>query len=302
MPFEVTNALAVFMDYMNRIIRPYLDKFVVVFIDDILIYSQNKEEHVEHLRIVLEVLREHHLYGKLSKFEFWLEEVQFLGHVISSQGIAVDPSKIETVLKWERPQIVTEVRSFLGLAGYYRRFVEGFSKMVSPLTQLTSKDQPFSWTNKCKECFEEMKRRLTIAPMLVIPDTSKTFEVYFDASYQGLSCVLMQEKRPVAYASRQLKVHEKNYPTHDLELAAVVFALKTWRLYLYGSQLQVFSNHKSLKYLFDQKELNVRQRRWMEYLKDYDFELLYHPGKAIVVVDVLSRKRMHISTMMVNEL
>jgi len=214
----------------------------------------------------------------------------------------VDLSKIETVLKWERPQTVTEVKSFLGLAGYYRRFVEGFSKMVSPLTQLTRKDQPFSWTDKCEECFEEMKRRLTTAPILIIPDTSKMFEVYCDASYQGLGCVLMQEKRPVAYASRQLKVHKKNYPTHDLELADVVFALKTWRHYLYGSQFQVFSDHKSLKYLFDQKELNMRQRRWMEYLKDYDFELLYHPGKANVVANALSRKRMHVSAMMVKEL
>jgi len=144
MPFGVTNAPTVFMDYMNRIFRPFLDMFMVVFIDDILIYSKNKEEHADHLRVVLAVLREHQLYGKLSKCEFWLEEVQFLGHVISAQGIVVDPSKIDIVLKWERPQTVTEVRSFLGLAGYYRRFVEGFSKMVSPLTQLTRKDQPFS--------------------------------------------------------------------------------------------------------------------------------------------------------------
>jgi len=236
MPFGVTNALTVFMDYMNRIFRPFLDKFVMVFIDDILIYSRNKEEHIGHLRIVLEVLRDHQLYGKLSKCEFWLDEVQFLGHVISSHGIAVDSSKVETMLKWERPQTVTEVRSFLGLAGYYRRFVEEFSKMVSPLTQLTRKDQPFSWIDKCEECFEEMKRRLTTAPILIIPDINKMFEVYCDASYQGLGCVLMQENRLVAYVSRQLKVHEKSYPTHDLELAVMVFALKTWRHYLYGSQ------------------------------------------------------------------
>jgi len=208
---------------------------VIVFIDDILIYSKNREEHAEHLRVVLGILREHHLYGKLSKFEFWLEEVQFLGHLISAQGISVDPAKIETVVKWERPQTVTEVRSFLGLAGYYRRFVEGFSKMVSPLTQLTRKNQPFSWTDECEACFEDMKRRLTTAPVLAIPDTTKMFEVYSDASYQGLGCVLMQDKQLVAYASRQLKVQEKNYPTHDLELAVVVFALKTWRHYLYGT-------------------------------------------------------------------
>ena len=191
MPFGVTNAPAIFMDYMNRIFQPYLDQFVVVFIDDILIYSERREEHAEHLRVVLGIFREHQLYGKLSKCEFWLEEVKFLGHVISAQGIAVDPTKIETVVKWERPQTVSEVRSFLGLAGYYRRFVEGFSKMVSPLTQLTRKDQPFSWTDECEACFEDMKRRLTIAPILAIPDTSKIFEVYCDASYQGLGCVLM---------------------------------------------------------------------------------------------------------------
>jgi len=177
--------------------------------------------------VVLEILKEHQLYRKLSKCEFWLKEVQFLGHVISVQGIAVDLAKIETVVKWERPQTVTEVMSFLGLAGYYKRFVEGFSKRVNPLTQLTRKDHPFAWTDECETCFEDMKRRLTTAPMLVISDPTKMFEVYCDASYQGLGCVLMQEKRPVAYASRQLKVHEKNYPTHDLELAAIVSALKT---------------------------------------------------------------------------
>ena len=273
-----------------------------MFIDDILIYSESRDEHAKHLRVVLGILREHKLYGKLSKCEFWLDKVQFLGHVISAQGIVVDPVKIETVVKWERPHTVTEVRSFLGLEGYYRHFVEGFSKMVSPLTQLTRKDQPFSWTDKCEVWLEDMKRRLTTAPILAIPDTNKTFEVYCDASYQCLGYVWMQEKRPIAYASRQLKVHEKNYPTHDLELAAIVFALKTWRHYLYGAQFQVFIDHKSLKYLFDQKELNMRQRRWMEYLKDYDFELLYHPGKANVVADALSRKRAHVSAMMIKEL
>ena len=146
----------------------------------------------------------------------------------------------------------------MGLTRYYRRFVEGFSKKVNPLTQLTRKDQPFSWTEKCEKCFEEMKRCLTIALVLVIPDTGKKFEVYYDASYLGLGCVLMQEGRPVAYASRQLKVHEKNYTTHDLKLATIVFDLKSWRHYLYGSQFQVFSDHKILKYMFDQKELNMR--------------------------------------------
>ncbi|XP_027933068.1 uncharacterized protein LOC114188674 [Vigna unguiculata] len=282
MPFGVTNAPALFMDYMNRIFRPFLDKFVVVFIDDILIYSRTHEEHAEHLRTVLSILREKQLYAKLSKCEFWMTMVKFLGHVISAQGISVDPSKVEAVLKWERPKSATEIRSFVGLAGYYRRFIEGFSRIVAPLTQLTRKDQPFAWIDRCENSFQELKQKLTSAPVLVILDTSRPFEVYCDASHQGLGCVLMQERKVVAYASRQLKSHEKNYPTHDLELAAVVFALKIWRHYLYGAQFQVFSDHKSLKYLFDQKELNMRHRRWMEFLKDFDFELLYHPGKANV--------------------
>jgi len=226
MPFGVTNAPASFMDYMNRIFRPFLDKFVVVFIDGILIYSRTHEEHTEHLRTVLSILREKQLYAKLLKCEFWMTTVQFLGHMISAQGISVDPSKVEAVLKWERPKSATEIQSFVGLAGYYRRFIEGFSKIVAPLTQLTRKDQPFAWTDCYEESFQELKQKLTSALVLVIPDTDKPFEVYYDASHQGLVCVLMQDRRVVAYASRQLKNHERNYPTHDLELAAVVFALK----------------------------------------------------------------------------
>ncbi|XP_052733512.1 uncharacterized protein LOC128196492 [Vigna angularis] len=264
MPFGVTNAPAIFMDYMNRIFRPYLDKFVVVFIDDILIYSKSFDEHEDHLRIVLGVLREKELYAKRSKCEFWMKEIQFLGHVVSAGGISVDPAKVKAVLDWENPRSVTEVRSFVGLAGYYRQFIEGFSKIVAPLTYLTRKDQPFAWTDRCEESFQELKRKLTSAPVLIIPDTAKPFEVYCDASYQGLGCVLMQERKVVAYASRQLKIHEKNYPTHDLELAVVV--------------------------------------RWLEFLKDYEFELLYHPGKANVVADALSRKAVRVSAMMVKEL
>ncbi|XP_052736041.1 uncharacterized protein LOC108336753 [Vigna angularis] len=281
MPFGVTNAPAIFMDYMNRIFRPYLDKFVVVFIDDILIYSKSHEEHEEHLRVVLGVLKEKELYAKLSKCEFWMKSVQFLGHVVSTEGISMDPAKVRVVLEWASPHLVTEVRSFVGLAGYYRRFIEGFSKIVAPLTQLTRKDHPFAWTDRCEESFQELKRKLTSAPVLVIPDTAKPFEVYCDASHQGLGCVLMQERRAVAYASRQLKIHERNYPTHDLELAAVIFALKIWRHHLYGATFQ---------------------RRWLEFLKDYEFELLYHPGKANVVADALSRKSVHVSVMMVREL
>nr|XP_027186625.1 uncharacterized protein LOC113784598 [Cicer arietinum] len=260
MPFGVTNAPAVFMDYMNRIFHPYLDSFVVVFIDDILVYSKTKEEHGEHLRIVLKTLKEKQLFAKLSKCEFWLEEVSFLGHIISKGGIAVDPTKVESVLEWKAPKSVTEIRSFLGLAGYYRRFIEGFSRLALPLTKLTRKGELFVWDTHCENSFQELKKRLTSAPILVLPDLSEPFVVYCDACGSGLGGVLMQDGKVVAYASRQLKIHERNYPTHDLELAAVVFVLKMWRHYLYGSRFEVFSDHKSLKYLFDPKELNMRQQ------------------------------------------
>ena len=164
---------------------------------------------------------------------------------------------------WGQPTTVTEVRSFLGLAGYYHRFIEGFSKIAGPLHCLTRKGVKFEWTDRCKGSFQTLKEKLTSAPILTLPEGNEGFEVYNDASYQGLGCVLMQHKRVVAYASKQLKKHELNYPTHDLELAAIIFALKTWRHYLYWETFQIFTDHKSLKYLLTQKELNLRQMRWM---------------------------------------
>jgi hypothetical protein len=182
MSFGLTNAPAYFMYLMNKIFMEYLDKFVVVFIDDILIYSKNEEEHEEHLRLVLQKLGEHELYAKFSKCEFWLKEVAFLGHIITNRGIAVDPSKVSDVLKWEPPRTVFEIRSFLGLAGYYRRFIEGFSKIVNPLTTLLKKDREFKWTGACQTSFEELKKWLTTAPILVMQDLQKSFDIYCDAS------------------------------------------------------------------------------------------------------------------------
>nr|GEZ87888.1 retrotransposon protein, putative, Ty3-gypsy subclass [Tanacetum cinerariifolium] len=190
------------MDMMNRIFHEYPDKFVIFFIDDILIYSKSEEEHEQHLWIVLEILRHKKLYAKFSKCEFWLQQVAFLGHIVSADGITMDPSKVEAIIKWPRPTTMTEMRSFLGLVGYYRRFVEGFSGLALPLTKLMRKG-------------------------------SGVFQIYSDASKKGLGCVLMQHGKLIAYASRQLKPYEVNYPTHDLELASVVFALNIWRHYLY---------------------------------------------------------------------
>jgi hypothetical protein len=288
-PFGLTNAPAYFMNLMNKVFMEELDRFVVVFIDDILIYSETAEEHEEHLRIVLERLRQQKLYAKFNKCEFWMEKVAFLGHVLSAEGMAVDPSKVESVTKWEQPLNVTDIRSFLGMAGYYRRFIENFSNIASLMTELLKNNTKFEWLEACEKSFQELKKRLTTAPVLTLPDIKKDFVVYCDASKQGLGCVLMQEGKVVAYASRQLKKHEENYPTHDLELAAVVHALKIWRHYLMGNKCELFTDHKSLKYFFTQTELNMRQRRWLELIKDYDIEINYHLGKANVVADALSR-------------
>nr|GFD06215.1 putative reverse transcriptase domain-containing protein [Tanacetum cinerariifolium] len=215
MPFDLTNTPAVFMDLMNRVCRPYLDKFVIVFIDDILIYCKTQEEHVEHLRLVLGLFKKEKLYAKFSNCKFWLREVQFLGHVINGNGIHVDPSKIEAVKN-----------SFLRLAGYYHRFIEKFSKIAKSFNILTQKCKNFDWGEEQELAFQTLKDKLCNAPVLALPDRAEDFVVYCDASGIGLGCVLMQRGKVIAYASRQLKIHEKNYTTHDLELGAVVFALK----------------------------------------------------------------------------
>ncbi|GJT74946.1 putative reverse transcriptase domain-containing protein [Tanacetum coccineum] len=237
MPFGLTNAPAAFMDLMNRVCKPNLDKFVIVSIDDILIHSRNKEEHVNHLRIILELLKE-------EKF----------------QGLHVDPAKIEAVKNWASPTTPTEVRQFLGLAGYYWRFIKDFSKIAKSLTELIPKNKKYIWGEDQELDFQLLKQKLCEAPILALPGGNDDFVVYCDVSHQGMGAVLVQRENVIAYASRQLKPNEENYLTHDLELGAVVFALKIWRHYLYGT-------------------------------KYYDCEIRYHTGKVNVVVDALSRKK-----------
>ncbi|GJR25772.1 putative reverse transcriptase domain-containing protein [Tanacetum coccineum] len=251
---------------------------------------EDETRHEEHLKAILELLKKEKLYAKFSKCEFWIPKVKFLGHVIDSRGIHVDPSKIESIKDWASPKTPMEIRQFLGLAGYYRRFIEGFSKIAKSMTKLTQKGIKFDWGEKEENAFQLIKQKLCSAPILALPEGSEDFVVYCDASHKGLGAVLMQREKVIAYASRQLKVHEKNYTTHDLELGSVVFALKIWRHYLYGTRCTVFTDHKSLQHILDQKELNMRQRRWLELLSDYDCDIRYHPGKANVVADALSRK------------
>ncbi|GKF74880.1 putative reverse transcriptase domain-containing protein, partial [Tanacetum coccineum] len=231
------------------------------------------------LKQILELLKDEDLYAKFSKCEFWIPNVQFLGHVIDSEGIHVDPAKIKSVKDWTSPKSPTEIRQFLGLAGYYRRFIEGFSKKVK-----------FEWGDKQEAAFQLLKQKLCSTPILALPKESEDFIAYCDASRKGLGAVLMQREKVISYASCQLKIHEKNYTTHDLELGVVVFALKIWRHYLYRTKCTVYTDHKSLQHILDQKELNMRQRRWLELLSDYNYDIRYHPGKANVVADALSRK------------
>nr|GEU99808.1 putative reverse transcriptase domain-containing protein [Tanacetum cinerariifolium] len=222
MPFGLTNATTVFMDLINRVCKPYLDKFVVVFIDDILIYSKENKEHEEHLKLILEFLKKEELYAKFSKCEFWIPQVQFLKNVINSKCIHVDPAKIVSIKYWVSPKSSTKICQFLGLAGYYRRYIEGFSKIAKSMTKLTQKNVKFDLGEKEEATFQLIKQKLCSAPILALPKGSKNFIVYCDASHKGLGSVLMQSGKVIAYASRQLKIHEKNYTTHDLKLGAVV--------------------------------------------------------------------------------
>jgi hypothetical protein len=228
-----------------------------------LFYFKSDSDHEEHLRLVLQKLRNNQFYAKYGKCEFWIDEVPFLGYIIFNGGIPMDPAKVKEIVAWSIPTTVTEIRSFWGLVGYYRRFIEGFSKIAKPMTSLLEKGREFKWDEKCQDSFDQLKKRLMSPPVLVMPDLQKGFDIYCDACGQGLGCVLMQEGHVIAYASRQLRKHELNYPTHDLELAAIVHGLKIWRHYIMGNKCQVCTDHKSLKCIFTQKDLNLRQRRWL---------------------------------------
>jgi hypothetical protein len=222
------------MCLMNNVLSKFLDKFLLVFNDDILIYSKNREEHEEHLRLVLQVVREHQLYAKFSKFNFFQEKIHYLGHVISEEGVAVDPYKIRSIMEWPTPKDVSDIRSFMGLVGYSRRFIKGFSRIGCLITFLQKKEAKFTWTQECEERFQSLKHILTHAPVLKINESEADFLVCIDASKEGLRGVLMQGRSVFCYKSQKLNEHKVNYVTHDLELATIVHALKMWRHYLLG--------------------------------------------------------------------
>jgi len=287
--FGLTNAPATFQGVMNKIFERYLGKFVLVYLDDILVFSKNQEEHLEHLRKVLDILRKNKLYAKLTKCHFAKEELEYLGHVVGKDGIKVDPRKIETVAKWARPKDVSQLRSFLGLCNYFRRFIQGYSTLVAPLTHLTRQDVKFTWTDQCEESFEGVKYALTHAPVLILPTFGERFEVICDASLVGIGAVLLQNGKPIAFESRKLTPAERNYTTGEQELTAVVHAMRTWRCYLEGSECVVITDHNPLTYLKSQHNLSRRQARWLEYLEQtFDYRWEYRPGRNNVA-DPLSR-------------
>ena len=298
-PFGLCNAPATFMRLMNSIMHPYLDKFVVVFLDDILIYSKDLKEHEDHLRLVLKQLRKHQLYGKVSKCEFFKKQLEYLGHDVSSEGIKVSPAKIEAIKTWPTPQTVRQVRSFVGLANFYRKFIKGFSEIAKPLTELTKKDIPFEWGNEQEMAMTKLKRALCTAPVLLLPDLARPFVVHTDASSFALGGVLQQDSgkglQPIAYESRKLNSTERRYSAYERELLAVLHSCNTWRHYLCGKHFTIRTDHHSLRYIFSQQKFSGRIFKWMEQLQQYDFTVEHIPGWKNLVADALSRRDEEIS-------
>ena len=290
MPFGLTNAPSTFMRLMNHVLREFLGKCVVVYFDDILVYSKNVDEHAFHLHQVLSKLLENQLYAKMSKCSFCLDEVTFLGFVVGKDGVKVDESKIQAIKDWPTPKSVSEIRSFHGLASFYRRFVKDFSTIAAPLNNLVKKNVKFDWNDDCENAFQTLKQKLIQAPVLTLPNFDHMFEVECDASGVGIGGVLMQNGKPIAYFSEKLKGAQVNYPTYDKELYAIVRCLEVWRHYLVAKEFVIHSDHESLKYLGSQSVLNKRHAKWSSFLESFPYVLKYKKGKENVVADALSRK------------
>ena len=297
MPFGLSNAPSTFMRLMNHVLRKYLGKFVVVYFDDILVFSRSLDEHVGHLRAVFECLRVEHLYVNFKKCSFCSESTLFLGFVLSRRGLQVDDTKVKAIKEWPQPTTPTMVHSFLGLAGFYRRFVRGFSVIAAPLHELTKKNASFTWSDAHEDAFQSLKESLTNAPLLQLPDFTKTFELEVDASGHGIGGVLTQGGKPVAYFSEKLSGAELNYPTYDKELYALIRCLKTWQHYLWPKEFVIHSDHEALKYLKSQARLNRRHARWVEFMETFPYVVKYKKGKDNIIADALSRRYVLLSSL-----
>jgi hypothetical protein len=297
MPFGLTNAPAVFQHMANDVFRDFLDSFTIVYLDDILIYSKTQEEHDIHVRQVLQRLREYGLYAKLEKCSFDQDHVEFLGYVVSQQGISMDPSKVQTVLNWQPPRSVRDVQCFLGFANFYRKFIKNYSNIVMPLTELTRKNKSFTWSSSAAKAFESLKRAFTSAPILLHADLEKPFIIEADASDFALGSILSQTGddgtlHPIAFHSRKFEAAEINYEIHDKELLAIVDSFEQWRHLLEGSshQIIVYNDHKNLTYFQSARVLSRRQARWAQFLTRFDFLITYRPGVQQGKADALSRR------------
>ncbi|KAM0014322.1 putative nucleotidyltransferase, Ribonuclease H [Helianthus debilis subsp. tardiflorus] len=288
MPFGLTNAPSTFQRLMNDVFRPFLRRFILVFFNDILIYSKTWDEHLQHLRITLELLRTHQLVAKLSKCTFGQTRVVYLGHIISSQGVAVDPDKISTIQQWPAPKNVKEVRSFLGLTGYYRRFIKNYASIAGPLTDLLRKDS-FIWNATTLHAFQHLKTLLSSTPILRLPDFSKPFTIETDASGNGVGAVLSQDKHPLAYFSKKLCPRMQQASTYHREMYAITQAIAKWRQYLLGHKFTILTDQQSLKRLQDQVIQTPEQQKWLGKLLGFDFDIVYRPGTQNSAADALSR-------------
>jgi hypothetical protein len=291
MPFGLTNALATFCTFMNDIFRKWLDDFVVVYIDDILICSSSLEEHAEHLRKVFQRLRKNKLYAKLEKCKFGVTEVDFLRHRITQEGLMMDDHKDKAILYWKPPKLVPALRSFLGLASYYRKFIKNFAKIAAPLINLLKKSAvTYDWDEACDEAFGTLKGILVKAPVLKLPDFDKDFEIHSDASDFAIGGVIVQDGRPVAFESKKLSETERRWPTHEKVMWAVIHCLKTWGHYIGSKDVVVWIDNVTLKYFSIQPKLSSKQVRWQDTLALFNVDIRHKPGKENIVLDALSRK------------
>ncbi|MCO5564460.1 hypothetical protein L7F22_018121 [Adiantum nelumboides] len=289
MPFGLTNAPATFNRMMERIFRPHRN-FTGVFFDDVIIYSKTIEEHKEHLKVIFQALRDNKLYVNQKKSEFFLQEIQYLGHIISKNGIRMDPAKLEVIKDWPNPRNLHEIRSFIGMCAYYRRFIEKFSLIAGPLHDLTKKNVKYVWTEKRQQAFDTLKQKLISQPVLALPDLSKAFEVQCDACGDCLGAVLLQEGHAIAYESRRLSSDEQILGIYEKELLAVLHALDSWKHYLLGTPFILRTDHQSLKYFMTQTKLSDKQMRWANFLSRFNFHIAHIAGKHNQVADALSRR------------